>query len=249
MNNINILILEDEALHAAKLEILLEEMDYRVLPIVDNTAEALRVFQATRPDLVILDIRLRGEADGISFAQQLRELNEGDLPIIFLTSLNDSSTFERAKATKPHAFLLKPVDRFSLQHAIELALQNAFSDQENRTVKALESALSNGRHLFVKQQKKLIKVAIEDITVVEVDGKYCQLFTIDQKFLVRTSLKELLKKLPPELYLQTHRNYLVNVNTIAEIDLEEMLIQTATRDVPISKNFKSILMDRLDLLK
>ncbi len=249
MNRISILILEDEPLHAAKLEILLEEMDYHPLPPVDNVPEAQRLFLASQPDLLILDVRVRGEEDGVDFAEKVRFQDGSEVPIIFLTSMNDPETFGRAKGTSPKAYLVKPIDRFSLQHAIELALMNMYAEQEQQTTKALEGALQNGRNLFIKDQKRLCKVSADDIQLVEVDGRYCKLFTADQRFMIRSSLSQLLEKLPTDLFLQTHRNYLVNVNAIQEIDLEDSQIITPLREVPISKNYRSLILKNLDYLK
>jgi len=228
---IRIQIVEDEPLHAAKLEILLEEMDYQSLPPIDNAAEALRVFQATQPDLLILDINLKGETDGIEVANRLREGVGATVPIIFLTSMDDGETFGRAKESSPYAYLLKPIDRYSLQHAIELALMKTLATREQQTSRALETALQSGRNLFIKEQKKLFKVCVDNILVVEVDGRYCNIHTSERRLLVRSSLTQLLEKLPDDLFLQTHRNFLVNVNDISEIDLEDGLVVTSLKPV------------------
>ena len=246
---IRILIVEDEPLHAAKLEILLGEMGFEVLKPIDNAAEALRVFQATKPDLVILDIDIKGKADGIDLANRLREGAGATVPVIFHTSANDEATFSRAKETSPFAYLLKPPDRYSLQHAIDLALLKAHANREQQTTRALETALQNGRNLFIKEQKKLYKVCVDDILVVEVDGRYCKIHTSERKLLVRSSLTQLMEKLPEDLFLQTHRNFLVNVNDIEEIDLEDAVARTSVKPVPISKNYKSLILSKLDFLK
>jgi len=249
MSKINILIVEDEALHAAKLEILLKELDYHVLPVAESAKEGMTTFHATQPDLVILDIWLSGDKDGIDFAKSLKQIDGRQVPVIFLTSMNDTETFDRAKETNPYAYLLKPIDRFSLQHAIELALNNMMAQKESQAANALQHVLSNGKNLFIKEQKKLYKVAVDDISAIEVDGKYCKVYTPDRNLLVRTSMKEFLKKMPGNTFLQTHRNYLVNVNAILEIELDNDLITTAQISVPISKNYKSAIVNNLNFLK
>lgn len=249
MNKIKILILEDEPLHAAKLEMFLTEMGYQVLPIADNAEEGIRIFHATQPDLVILDIQLKGEMNGIEFAEKISQSVGGRVPVIFLTAMNDTEMFDQAKQTNPYAYLLKPIDRFSIQHAIEVALQLALSEKENQANKALESILMNKQNLFIKEQKKLYKVAVNDISVIEVDGKYCEVYTSERKLLVRTSLKELFHRLPENLFLQTHRNFLVNVNQIEQIELDNDIIKTKEREVPISKNYKSAIMNNLNFMK
>ena len=78
-------------------------------------------FARTRPDLVMLEIHLKGEASGVDFAHKLRELS--DVPVVFLTSSTDRETYEQARRTLPHAYLIKPIDPLALQSAVELALQ------------------------------------------------------------------------------------------------------------------------------
>lgn len=248
MGRISILILEDEPLHAAKLEILLEEMNYHVLPIASSAAEAMTAFRATEPDLVILDVRVNGDEDGVSVAKRLNEIGDGQLPIVFLTSLNDSKTFERAKETNPYAFLLKPIDRFSLQHTIELALQKTLTKREMETGRALEAGLLKGRSIFIKERSRLFKVDLSLVEVIEVDARHCQLFTADKRYLVRSSLRTLMERLPADLFIQTHRNFLVNAEAIQDIELDKDLINTTTREVPVSKNFKASILKNLDYL-
>ncbi len=119
--DVRILVVEDDAVEMTHLAILLEELGYEVTASADNVLDAMVAFARTRPDLVMLDIHLKGEASGVDLAHKLRELS--DVPVLFLTSFADRETCEEARRTLPHAYLTKPIDPLALQSAVELALQ------------------------------------------------------------------------------------------------------------------------------
>lgn len=121
-----ILIVEDEGVVALDLQSRLIEMGYHVPEIFDNGKDLLEHGPDYFPDLVIMDIMIKGELDGIQTAHKLREIL--DIPIIFLTAYSDEITFQRAKFSDAYAFLIKPFDRRELETTIEIAFfrHNAF---------------------------------------------------------------------------------------------------------------------------
>jgi signal transduction histidine kinase len=116
----SILLVEDEWLVARDLTARLENLDYRVEGPVSTGELAVEAALRTRPDLVLMDIRLRGEMDGITAAAQISE--KTGAPIVFLTAAYNAETFDRARNTAPYSYLIKPVDSDELRCAIELSL-------------------------------------------------------------------------------------------------------------------------------
>jgi CheY-like chemotaxis protein len=114
------MLVEDEIIVAADVKYRLENMGYDVLDIVDTGEEAISKAGEMRPDLILMDIVLKGDMDGIEAAQQIRELF--DIPIIYLTAYSDKKTLERAKITEPFGYVLKPFEDREVQSAIEMAL-------------------------------------------------------------------------------------------------------------------------------
>lgn len=90
-------------------------------------------------------------------------------------------------------------------------------------------------HFFIKTRQRLEKVAVADVLYLEADGHYCQVHTADKKYLVRTSMTELTKRLPEDLFLQTHRSFLVNTEKVESVDLQESVIIFGKKQVPMSK--------------
>jgi PAS domain S-box-containing protein len=128
MSGQKILIVEDENLVAMDVRRTLMKLDYEVTAITATGKDALDSAAANRPDLVLMDIGLRGPMDGIDAAQLLRD--QYDLPVIYLSGNSDLSTLERAKITGPFGFVLKPFQDGELHTAIELAFYQHASERK-----------------------------------------------------------------------------------------------------------------------
>jgi CheY-like chemotaxis protein len=115
------LIVEDETLIAEELKERLSRLGFSVIAAVDTADEGIAIATREHPDLVLMDIRLKGEKDGVQAAREIRE--QVDVPIVYLTAHSDRQTVERAKATECDGFLLKPFQKRELQMTIEVAMK------------------------------------------------------------------------------------------------------------------------------
>ncbi len=115
-----IVIVEDEGLIAADLEARLKSAGYNVSGTADTAERALAVIRQTSPDLVLMDIRLKGKVDGIEVAYELRKTH--DIPVVYLTAYEDRETLERAGQTQAFGYIKKPIASASLRGSIEMAL-------------------------------------------------------------------------------------------------------------------------------
>jgi len=115
------LIIEDEALIAEELREHLAHLGFSVIAAVDNAEEGIAIAIREHPNLVLMDIRLRGEKDGVQAALEIRR--SVDVPIVYVTAYSDRSTVDRAKRTEHDGFLLKPFLRHELQPTIEVAMK------------------------------------------------------------------------------------------------------------------------------
>jgi diguanylate cyclase (GGDEF)-like protein/PAS domain S-box-containing protein len=120
MSGETILIVEDEALIALHLKRVLSGFGYGVLQTVDTGAEAIRWAELLHPDLILMDIQLRGEMDGIETARQIRA--RLDLPVVFLTAFAEDSRLTQARTTGPYGYLVKPIQERELRSTLEMAL-------------------------------------------------------------------------------------------------------------------------------
>lgn len=239
-----ILIVEDDPIHADRFEMLALQMGYEVVGICDNAFEAISCFHQRKPDLLLLDIHLRGEIDGIQLAEKINQNRPA--PVIFVSSLQDNETFERARQIKPAAFIIKPFDTLQLQRAIELAVCGLASSVGNETSDFDQSDLVLPESLFIKVREKLEKVLFENILFVEAEGRYAMLHTVSgRKFAIRIPLSDLEEMLPTDRFARTHRSYLINLQQLQSIDLHEMMVVLNAGTVPLSKGYREQILERL----
>jgi CheY-like chemotaxis protein len=120
MTEVKLLIVEDDDILARIISWRLKNLGYEVCGRAASGAETLELLGKERPDLVLMDINIRGDIDGIDTTVRIKK--EFNLPVVFLTSHSDGPTLERAKATNPEGFVLKPFGDNELRVAIEIAL-------------------------------------------------------------------------------------------------------------------------------
>lgn len=242
-----ILVLEDELVFANLATLIINKLGYELIAIADNGTEMLRLVRATKPDLVLLDIRVHGEMDGIEIAEKINELYE-DIPIIFVTSHDEKEIFQRAKQTKPYAYITKPYNEDTLQRAIELALQQHAMRQEASEKAQWTQDVVLSDSFFIKTGDRLERVKIEDILYIEVEMKYVTLFTSKKQVVSRMGLQEILEKLPSANFVQIHRKHIVNLQYIENINLKNAEIEVAGKKLSISKRQKEHFVEKLNKL-
>ena len=120
-SRVSILVVEDELIVAEDLRRRLKAMGYEVTGVVTNGEDAIRRVEELSPDLVVMDISLRGEMDGVEAAHRIRQ--QFGTPIVYITGHGDPDTLQRAKSTPGFAFVLKPVEDREMQYVIELVLK------------------------------------------------------------------------------------------------------------------------------
>jgi len=120
MEKTRILIVEDEGLIARDIEDMVRNASYEVCAVVGTGEDAVKKAETTHPDLILMDIILRGAMDGVEAAEKIRE--QFNIPVIYLTAHTDENTLERAKLTEPLGYTLKPVEQKELMTVMEMAL-------------------------------------------------------------------------------------------------------------------------------
>jgi DNA-binding LytR/AlgR family response regulator len=244
MESITILIIEDDPIIAADLQDRLMESGYVVLGPVASGEEALPFFQKDNlPDLVLMDIQLEGEWDGIETTRRIRLKH--DLPVIFLTSNSDDATFRRAGRVNPQAFLSKPFRGRDLKHAIELAIrQAARKGGPAKKETEEENAYLLKDRIFIKVKDRMARLFFKDILWVVADDYYCKVFTNEKEYLVTQTLKKFSDELAgvPK-FMRVHRSYLVNLDHVEAIG--DLYLHIGKQRIPFSRSAREELMARL----
>jgi class 3 adenylate cyclase len=155
--NTRILIAEDENLISIDIKRALEKLGYTVTSIATTANETLKKIEKDEPDLVLLDIMLKGDATGINAARKIRE--KYDIPLVYLTALADDETLNEAKQTEPYGYIMKPFDEKVLHSTIELALYKFKTEKELRqkSKNLEEEKLKNENLLYSILPKEIVK--------------------------------------------------------------------------------------------
>ena len=248
MNNlIKILVVEDEMIIGAKISMQLTSLGYEVTGILPRGEDALLHIEKNIPDIVLLDINLKGALDGIQTAEAL--MVKHAIPIIYLTANSDEATFNRAKHTVPAAFIAKPFKQLDLQRAIELVITRM---AQNDTGPISEKEDDNDQpyilsdRIFVRYKENMIKIMISDILFVEADRNYSRIYTSNREYLLSVTLKLIEDRLPQNYFIRIHRSYIINLQHIEEV--AETHLRIAEKTIPISSGLKDQLLLRLQTL-
>lgn len=230
MKSAKILLVEDEPIIAADLQSQLNKHGIDICDILDNGASVLNYLKSNTPDLIIIDINLLGDIDGIDIAHHLNSLN---IPFIFLTSNDDTSTFTRAKITSPQAFITKPYRIKDLLFSIELALSE-YTTKEDKKIEFLSD------RIFIKSRNSLEKVMFNQILFLEANGAYTKIVTFKKTHILSHSIKYTDSKINVDYIIQVHRSYRVNVHNIDR--LEESYLYCGDHKIPVSRTYKETLL-------
>lgn len=147
MSRTKILIVEDEMIIAEDMADALTQLGYEVTAIVPSGQDAIKKAATTHPDLVLMDINLQGEIDGVDAANEIRSRHQ--IPVVFLTAYADHHTIERAKATEPYGYLLKPFQDRELKTTIEIAIQRHQAELKIRELLEKETYINQLKSHFL----------------------------------------------------------------------------------------------------
>jgi DNA-binding response OmpR family regulator len=222
-NNIDILIIEDEALIAETIRMQLEDFGYHICNVCYKFETAMQAIEKADYDLVITDINLGhgiDEKSGLVLMNQMKRVKK--CPFIFLTAFSDRDTLKKATSLYPSAYLVKPVNEANLFAAIQLAVENYQNTKSPGYENSDEKPAPD--YFFVKSGTRLIKVFWKDVYCLESVKNYVRIkstaHTAD--LLVRASLQQFLKSNIPEifrkLFVKINRSTAIAKDTILKIN-------------------------------
>ena len=142
MKGYKILIVEDERISAESLKMTLKQLGYEISSIVATGEDAIKKVKEELPDLILMDIKLKGNLDGIEAAEKIKE--HYNTPIIYTTAYADDYLIERAKITAPYGYVIKPFSKKELHSNIEMALTK---NKQDRKIERLNSVLRSLREV------------------------------------------------------------------------------------------------------
>jgi len=234
---VKILIVEDELIIAHGIKKTLVSIGYQVEGIAETSDEAINFIDKSAVDLVMMDIHIKGNRDGIDTAIIIKE--KYFTPVIFLTALSDNHTLSRAKIANPYGYIIKPFKEADLKANIEIALYKFQKDIEDKNDQEKEIHTS----FFAKKGKGYIKVKFIDVLWIEAMENYVIVKTINERLIIYSTFKNIEKKLPPHDFVRVHRSYIVRIDKIEAI--EEGAVLLANKPIPVSKSYKENFKSRI----
>jgi DNA-binding LytR/AlgR family response regulator len=238
---VKILVVEDETLLAQDIALRLKQFGYEVTDTASSVDKAIASIAKIKPDLVMIDIMLKGEKNGIDLGESINVYYK--IPFIFLTSHADKHLVELAKAVKPYAYMLKPFNDREINIAIELALANFANaspesqiSQKHHYSESDNEVLQVNDGLFLKKQNHFRKVGLKEILWLEAESNYTVLHTQTESYTYSTVLGKIEEKLPEAQFIRVHRSFIVNI--FAVTGFMGNLLYIGDKQIPVSKSYQ-----------
>ncbi|MFA4851991.1 MAG: response regulator [Bacteroidales bacterium] len=250
MAKFNILVVEDESIVAKDIQNSLKKLGYIVSAVVDSGKKAMEKVEQSRPDLILMDIMLKGKINGIEAANTIR--TRYDIPVIFLTAYADDDTLSKAKISEPYGYIIKPFKEKELQTTIEMAIykheKNTEIKKERDMYRTIVENKESKDSIFVRADYRLNKVKFEDICFLEALKDYVVINTSKNSYTVHITMKEMIRILPTNDFVRVHRSFIVRFDKIFSIKYPDLVIEGKTKVVPIGGLYRKELFNRLNLI-
>jgi len=236
-----ILIVEDNLTFAIRLERYLEKWGHHVLGIVSNSEEAIKTIKRTLPDIVLMDIYIQGDLNGVEVVNALEHI---DTTFIYMTAEKDEMTLQAAMGSKGSNYLVKPFDMMTLKGAIGFLNKRTNLSKNKKEIKESEEYPT----FFIKKGGTRESINTKDLNWIQSEHNYCDLYVSNKKYTLRSSLSKLLEKLPEDKFLRIHKRYAVRVEAVEKILLSERIVLIGDQKIPIGRRFKDELIQRIQNL-
>lgn len=230
------IIVDDEKIARVIIRTLCQEIDdLEIAEEFSNAIQAIKFLNENNIDLIFLDIHMP-DFNGLDFIKTLKSP-----PKIILTTSDPKFAIEAFEYDFIVDYLLKPLESSRFQKAIKKANNKKLEPQQ--TVLKSEDTSND---FYVNIDRRLIKIDLPSIYLVEAKGDYINIKTEDKHYKVHSTLKKIEEKLPDALFLKIHRSYIINLKKIIDIEDNSVLIKKDV--IPVSRSKRPELMKRLDLL-
>ena len=235
----NCIIIDDEATSRTIIgELCSSYKNLNVVEVFSNAIEAIKYLNQNKTDLIFLDIHMH-DFNGFDFIRTLK-----DPPFIILTTSDAEFAIQAFEYDCIVDYIVKPIKPERFKKSIQ-KVEGKLNEKVTATITDKEK-LQTVDDFYVNINKRLIKIDIQSIYLVEAKGDYIYLKTDNKNYTVHSTLKKIEEKLPDHMFLKIHRSYIININKIIDIEDNSVLIEKDV--VPVSRSNRPELMKRLNLL-
>lgn len=245
---INVLVVEDEYLVAADIEESLIALGYSVQKTVASGQAAIDEVKRNLPDIILMDIVLKGEMSGIEAATIIQQ--EHDVPIIYLTANADFSTVEKAKVSLPYGYILKPftdkelqtnieISRFKFENDIKYKIEN---EQFNKIIKINSSDLNE---IIIDTENGFEKIVITDVYFIEQTNHQCLIHSLNNTVAVKKHISEIELKFPKNNFIRVSDCHIINKDKIFLIKFPDIIIADLMSVITIEDSYKNLFEETI----
>ena len=247
MATTNIVVVEDESIVSKDIQQSLKKLGYNVVGAAATGEKAIELVDEFKPDLVLMDIMLKGQMSGIEAAGVIKERHS--IPVIYLTAYADENTLAKAKVTEPYGYIIKPFKEVDIHTSIEMALYKHEKNQEVEKERDLLFSLVEGQGgtdiVFVKSKSRQVKLNTSDIYYVEALKDYVVINLLNSRYTIHSTMKDIERKLSGGDFIRVHRSFIVRLDKIAAIEHSNLVLEDDKKLVPVGGSYKEELQKKL----
>ncbi|MGZ3885301.1 MAG: LytR/AlgR family response regulator transcription factor [Bacteroidia bacterium] len=227
MENLKILIVEDEVLIAEDLKDILNGFGHREIYLAHSKREAMQQLDAFKPDVVLLDIRMEKELDGLELGEYIN--SKFQIPFIYITAHSDTAMIKEIVKTKPAGYITKPFKKSDLFANLNLVANQIAESKKN--------------NLLIKDGYNTLVISFSDILYIEGEGNYINIYSSTKKAVSRQSLDSIMEQLDDALFFRIHRSFIINVSKVTKYSKKEVEINGTK--LPVSRNVADAFESRM----
>jgi two-component system response regulator LytT len=234
----NCIIIDDEEMARAIItQIIARSPELKLVEEFSNAMQAIKFLNHTEVDLIFLDIHMP-DFTGFDFIQSLK-----NPPKVILVTSDKNFAIEAFEYECIVDYLVKPINEDRFQKAIQKANSSKIA---SKAIEPKPSAEDNANEFYINIDRRLIKIEMASVNIVEAKGDYIHIKTESKNYVVHSTLKKIEDKLPKDLFLKVHRSFIINTKKI--IDIEDNSVLIGKDVIPVSRANRPELMKRLNLL-
>lgn len=232
MDTHKILIIEDEVLIAEDLKDMLVSFGFTTIFLAHDKSDGIALLESTMPDLVLLDIRMKHELDGLDIGNLINEKYQ--IPFIYITAHSDINTIREIVKTNPTGYITKPFKKSDLFANINLALS--------------QKATKTNTQLVFKDGANTVFINYEDIYYIESENNYLTIFCVSKKYMCRQTIETFLDELTSPMFFKPHRSYIVNLSNVVSYSKKDITLSNH-KVIPLSRSSSEDFEKQLKLVK
>lgn len=250
MEKTKVLIVEDMNNPIASMQAQLKDAGLVIQAFVNSAEKAFREIETNRPEVVLLDVSMKGKQNCFETARIIRE--HYNTPVVFMSLNQDKHLVEKSLEAGAYGLVFKPFDSVQLKASLDFALAHVDKESNLKTERDHYLTLIDKKNMkefiFVRADYKLNKIRLSDVYYIEALKDYVVIITADNSYTTHATMKIMSRVLPPRDFVRIHRSYIVRLDKIQTIKYPDLTVEGKMKTIPIGGLYRKELYRRLNLI-